>query len=621
MIKYLLIFLALSHLAIAQNFITTSGRQLQLEGKPIVLKGLCIGNRVWENVPLPTTHITEADYKRIAAMGANVVRFYFNYLTLEDDINPFNYKQSGWEWLDTNISWAKKYGIYVILNCHVPQGGFQSQCNGSSFWTNQLNQRRATAMWYNIANRYKNETQVAGYDLINEPTPLDSVSQWQLLAQRIIDTVRIVDTKHVVVVERVNAVNCNWSNSQNMNYVKVNDPANNIMYTFHFYSPHEYTHQLQTWAGTGEGGPYPDEKIIVTPTDLKWINGIFNNAKPTSGTTPWTFYEGQLYKITDSTLLAGHAAFVTAKIGSGTIWFDDFVVKEYDENGVFVRDILTSNVEDLDNWDAWSANNTGQATLDVGGHVGLYCLKYTGSTSDASVNNWDNKFEVKYNYSYKISGYIKTKDLPVSSFSMLSISFYNSPSGKKVMRRNKDNLRAQVAEYVQFGIDNNVPLYVGEFGLVRNCFENNKGGDTYINDILNIFDEYQLNYTMHVYREDNFGLYSGVTGQVDTTTATPALKVLQNNLKKNVNSLDEPNDGVSLLDVIGFQPNPTNSKVFVHTKDSQELQILVTDIIGNLKLTTKDNDFDISFLPNGIYLVQIIVNNQLITQSKLIKCD
>jgi endoglucanase len=76
-------------------------------GKEVWLKGVSFGNEVWSNNPLPVNHHTEKDFRRVASMGMNVVRFYLNYKTLEDDQQPYTYKQEGWNWIDKNIAWAK----------------------------------------------------------------------------------------------------------------------------------------------------------------------------------------------------------------------------------------------------------------------------------------------------------------------------------------------------------------------------------------------------------------------------------------------------------------------------------------------------------------------------------
>ncbi len=73
----------------------------------IRIRGIGIANNVWaaeqDTVVLYANH-GPADFDAIAEMGMNVIRFYMNYETFEDDANPFLYKESGWRWIDRNIA-------------------------------------------------------------------------------------------------------------------------------------------------------------------------------------------------------------------------------------------------------------------------------------------------------------------------------------------------------------------------------------------------------------------------------------------------------------------------------------------------------------------------------------
>ncbi|MEO7310566.1 MAG: glycoside hydrolase family 5 protein [Chitinophagaceae bacterium] len=229
-------------------------------GKAIWLKGIGFGNNFWSSVPIPVKHHTEADFKRVKDMGMNVIRFYLNYRTFESDANPFHYKAAGFSWLDKNIAWAKKYNIYLILDMHVPQGGVQSGGDGIALWKHQNNQKRLEALWQ-IAKHYAKEPIIAGYDLVNEPVVTDSIEQWKHLAQQLVDTIRQVDTNHLLIVERLNAIGKTWKdfNGDN-NFFLVNDK--NTMYTFHFYQPFRYIHQLAGWAKMPDGGQYPDDSKV-----------------------------------------------------------------------------------------------------------------------------------------------------------------------------------------------------------------------------------------------------------------------------------------------------------------------------------------------------------------------
>ena len=252
------------------RFLHAAGTQWVDEaGGPVRLRGMAFGNEVYSKNPLPTTHHGEADYARLRDMGMNLVRFYLYYGTLEDDTAPFRYKQSGWDWLDRNVAWARAHGVYLVLNLHVPQGGFQSLGEGGALWSQPANQDRFVALWRAIAARYADEPVIAGYDLLNEPVVPRGKQQWQQLAQRTANAIREVDRRHSVIVERVNAVAGKWDNDAEMNFVTIGDP--NVVYTFHFYEPFAFTHTHAPWAGMArvEGGQWGPQRHSEITTGFK----------------------------------------------------------------------------------------------------------------------------------------------------------------------------------------------------------------------------------------------------------------------------------------------------------------------------------------------------------------
>ena len=186
------------------TLLSVSGRQiLDTNNTPILLKGVGFNNWHWIEDPLPpTTHHSEIDFTRVSDMGMNAVRFAMNYWIFEDDANPYTYKQTGWDWIDTNIEWAKNNDVYLILNMHTPQGGYQSQGTGDALWDEADSQNRLIALWKAIAEKYKDESQIAGFGIVNEPIPNQSIGQWSDLAQRIIDEIRSVDN-HIIFAERL----------------------------------------------------------------------------------------------------------------------------------------------------------------------------------------------------------------------------------------------------------------------------------------------------------------------------------------------------------------------------------------------------------------------------------
>ncbi|MFH1368432.1 MAG: cellulase family glycosylhydrolase [Elusimicrobiota bacterium] len=512
-----------------KDFIRRSGRNLVVgkSDKTIILRGFNFGNKVWEDGPVPdANHHSETDFRRLREMRMNVVRFCMDYQLFEDDGKPYAYRQSAWDWLDKNVAWAKKNGIYLILSMTIPQGGYQSAGEGMALWDVPENQKRLKALWKAIAERYKNEPVIAGLELVNEPYVSKSIDQWKTLAGELVSTIRTADKNHLIIVEQLMMVKGgDWRMWFTNKFFLVNDPG--ILYTFHFYHPLEYTHQLCSWAGTGgkEGGKYPDpDRIIAPDRDIAGIQyGIVSeNPAVPEGNSAWTYYEGEKYHVTDPYLLAGKPALQTIN-NTGAVYFDDITVNEYGPDGKFIRTVRESGVNSKTFWTIWSGLNTAAVELTkTDGHSDNASLKITGGAGDAMCYNDDLRFEMKNGYYYSISGWMKGAGVPAGARCSLRIGTESSPSGK-LMRRNKDYLEHRMKTCVQWGIDNNVPLYMGEFGAHRPCFENGRGGINWVRDMVELSKKYGLSFTYHAYHESSFGLFRNDVGLPDPEYANDEL--------------------------------------------------------------------------------------------------
>ncbi len=237
------------------------------------LYGTCQELTSHQSAAPATNWYQEKHFQYLAEIGFNTIRVMLNYRVFEDDSVPGSYKQPGWDFLDFYIQWAKKHNIYLILDMHTPQGGLQpSGGGGACFWDTTNNQSRLIDLWQAIAQRYADEPTIAAYDLLNEPTPTSSPSQWQTLAQQIVDVIRTVDQNHLIIIERVNWIFDAKGSSPLEDYnldllssfqISVDD--NNILYDYHFYDPTRYC--LQNEGSNPDEGNYPDESVSETAKD------------------------------------------------------------------------------------------------------------------------------------------------------------------------------------------------------------------------------------------------------------------------------------------------------------------------------------------------------------------
>ena len=70
-------------------------------------------------------------------------------------------------------------------------------------------------------------------------------------------------------------------------------------------------------------------------------------------------------------------------------------------------------------------------------------------------------------------------------------------------------------------IDNNVPVYCGEFRAGINCFSENRGGEQWVSDVIDICFQYGINFNYHTYHENSFGLYTNSPCRLQISVMTP----------------------------------------------------------------------------------------------------
>lgn len=501
------------HQAKPSEFVHARGSQLFINDTVVQLRGTCIGNNIWQEDPWPVTDHVEEDFSRIRNLGMNAVRFYLTWKTLESQDTPYLYDGPGWEWIDTNIIWARNNDVFLILNIHIPQGGYQSNGEGFALWDNPENGNRFKAMWREIASRYKDESIIAGYSILNEPYVSRSVDQWKQLAQETVNEIRAVDSNHLIIVERLINEGNGSEHYDDPSYTQftVNDPFSNMMYEFHYYYPFEFTHQLINKSFPQEKRTYPDSTNVQYPFDLEFSTGTFENPQITSGNSDWVYLDGDetRFHVDDSTLLCAKPAFIADYIEEGKVYFGSFTVKEYDETDEFTRVVLSDTIRSAEDWMFWSQDGSGSFGYSPHGLVetaGSVFITGTGGYADTYNNS--HRFPVRHKYHYSISGWIKGDNIPENSKCQFRLNFEKSRSGEQITYLDKKYLERQLTKFLKFGADNNVPMYVGEFGLnFEEC--GSRGGIKWMKDMLELLDNHKVNWTHHIYHGYWFGMYTG----------------------------------------------------------------------------------------------------------------
>jgi aryl-phospho-beta-D-glucosidase BglC (GH1 family) len=185
----------------------------------------------------------EDDGRYLASLGLNCVRLPFNYRHFEDDDRPFMLKDEGFRLLDRAIDVCARNRLYTVLDLHALPG-FQNQhwhsdnpTHWSLFWTHRHFQDRVVHLWEALAERYRDNPWVAGYNPINEPADPtgDRIAPFY---RRLEAAIRAVDKHHVLFLD---------GNRYSLDFHMFGEPLPNCVYTAHDYA----------LPGFIDGGGYP----------------------------------------------------------------------------------------------------------------------------------------------------------------------------------------------------------------------------------------------------------------------------------------------------------------------------------------------------------------------------
>ena len=233
-------------------------------------------------------YITKEDIHFIKASGLNHIRVPFNFKLFLVEDHPEIWLEEGFKRLDDVIKWCREENLYVILDMHAAPGG-QTGDNIDDSWSypyvfeDEQAQQTTLALWKKLADRYKDETIVIGYDLLNEPIPhyMDNKEELNKLLEplykKITKAIREVDENHVIILG-----GAQW----NMNFKMFGEPFDkNSAYTFHrYWMPPEqkeiqdvidFTNKYNVPMYLGESGENEDGwidtfKVLLEKHELGW---------------------------------------------------------------------------------------------------------------------------------------------------------------------------------------------------------------------------------------------------------------------------------------------------------------------------------------------------------------
>lgn len=182
----------------------------------------------------------ERDFDHMKELNFNVIRLPISSYNLLDEQGKLREDTLGtYDWF---IKECEKRDIYVIIDLHAAPGSqngrdHSGDASGSKLYTDLRAQDLTVSLWEQIAEHYKGNPTVVGYDLLNEAEGNEQErAPWGKVQlpyfDRLYQAIRAIDPDHLIIINAV------WEPTN------IGHPSEygweNVMYEYHFYC----------WSGT-----------------------------------------------------------------------------------------------------------------------------------------------------------------------------------------------------------------------------------------------------------------------------------------------------------------------------------------------------------------------------------
>ncbi len=177
--------------------------------------------------------IKDEYFKIIGKAGFDMVRIPIRWSSHADIYPPFKIDDSFFRRVDWVVNKSLGQNLITIINIHHYEEIMEKPVE---------HRDRFISLWKQISEHYKDYPDALYFELLNEPHGNLTSSLWNELIQDAIKVIRETNPDRKVIFGPVD-----WNSVYRLEHLEI--PANdeNIVVTFHFYTPFEFTHQGAEW--------------------------------------------------------------------------------------------------------------------------------------------------------------------------------------------------------------------------------------------------------------------------------------------------------------------------------------------------------------------------------------
>ena len=165
--------------------------------------------------------------------GFDAVRIPIRWSAHAEPDPPCTIDASFFKRVDHVIQQALDNNLHVIINVHH----YEEICSRP-----EAHRGRLIALWRQIAQRYWEQPEQVCFEVLNEPHGALTAEVWNGILTETLAAIRESNPQRIVVLGPTS-----WNNYSHLDELELPEEDRNIVVTFHFYEPFEFTHQGASW--------------------------------------------------------------------------------------------------------------------------------------------------------------------------------------------------------------------------------------------------------------------------------------------------------------------------------------------------------------------------------------
>lgn len=246
--------------------------------------------------------LQEEFFRTIKEKGFNSVRVPIKWSAHASSSAPYTIEPAFFARIDWVVNQALSRGLAVMINIH----------HYDEMMTDPVNHKaRFLSLWSSISDHYKNYNGDLFFEILNEPNNQLTPALWNECLNEAIKVIRQKNPYRTIVVGPAY-----WNSVDNLFAMTLPADDKNIIATFHYYNPMNFTHQgadwvtgSNAWLGTTWTGTQSQVTALMTDMEkaLQWsrvnnrpVNvgefGAYSKADMVSRAA-WTNYVARLAEV------------------------------------------------------------------------------------------------------------------------------------------------------------------------------------------------------------------------------------------------------------------------------------------------------------------------------------